>query len=187
MLSSLRIGRAAVCVTLLIITALLMSERAGFAQGLVLERAEDQRWGFGVDLGLLNETIDKQVFALGGNVDYYVTGNFSAGPMVQIAPGSDLTQVNGWAVAKLHFRTRYFDIAPFTGPGLTWARVGAGRLSSKSDDDASLSMVLGLELQFGVIGRFAFAVSGMYAAYNLDFGQAGEDKGLTALMFGARF
>lgn len=184
---SRRIVRAATGVTLLIVTAIVMSEQAGFAQGLVLKRAADQNWGFGVDLGLLNGTTDRLVFALGGNVDYYVAENLSVGPMVQIAPGADFTQINSWAVAKLHFRTKYVDVAPFTGSGLTWARVGAGRLRSKSDDDASLSMVLGLELQFGLIANFAFAVSGMYAVYNLDFGEAGKDRGMGALMFGVRF
>lgn len=183
---SRRIVRAATGVTLLIVTAIVMSERAGFAQEFLLEPAAEQQWGFGIDLGLLNDTIDKHVFVLGGNVDYYIVENFSVGPMMQIAPGSDLTQVNGWAVAKLHFKTKYIDFAPFTGPGLTWARVGAGRLSSKSDDDASMSMVLGVELGLGRIGKFALAASAMYSVYKLGFGEK-TDNGTGAFMFGVRF
>lgn len=180
MLSSLRTGCAAVCVTLLIITEIVISERAGFAQG------DEQRWGFGVDLGMLVGTVDRTVFALGGNVDYFVSGNFSIGPMVQIAPGGDFTQINSWAVAKLHFRTEYVDVAPFTGSGLTWARVGAGRLSSKSNDDASQSVVFGAELGLGRIGKFALAASAMYIVYNLNFGTI-QDRACTAFMFGVRF
>ncbi|WP_455377415.1 hypothetical protein, partial [Petrachloros mirabilis] len=97
------------------VTTILAIEAAAFAQEY------DQKWAFGIDVGMLTETIDSTVFAFGANVDYYLTEDFSIGPMAQIAPGSALTQVYGWAVAKLHFRSKYIDFAPFTGPGLTWA------------------------------------------------------------------
>ena len=172
--------RAVIRMAVLIVITILSSERAAFAQGY------DRQWGFGVDLGMLFDTVDNTVFALGGNVDYYVDENFSIGPMVQIAPGTDFTQVNGWGVAKLHFKTKYIDIAPFTGPGLTWARVAAGRLSPKNDDDASLSMVLGVEVGLGKIGEYAVAASAMYSVYKLGFAQQ-TDKGSGGVMFGVRF
>ncbi len=171
--------RAVVFMTVLIVITVVFSQRAAFAQGY------DRQWGFGVDLGILFDTVDNTVFAVGGNVDYYVDEIFSIGPMVQIAPGTDFTQVNGWAVAKLHFKTRYVDIAPFTGPGLTWARVAEGRLSPKTDDDASLSMVLGVEIGLGKIGEYAVAGSAMYSVYKIRFAQ--ETDGSGALMFGVRF
>lgn len=162
------------------VTTIITIESAVFAQEY------DPKWGFGIDVGMLTGTIDSTVFAFGANVDYYLTEDFSVGPMVQIAPGSALTQVNSWAVAKLHFKSRYVDFAPFTGPGLTWARVGAGRLSPKSDDDASLSMVLGAEFSLGKIGNYAIAASVMYSAYKLNFGPHSE-QGDGAFMLGVRF
>jgi hypothetical protein len=174
------IVRAAIHITVLIVITIASSERAAFAQGY------DRQWGFGVDLGVMFDTVDRTVFALGGNVDYYVDENFSIGPMLLVAPGSDLTQVNGWGVAKLHFKTKYVDIAPFTGPGLTWARVAEGRLSPKNEDDASLSMVFGVELGLGKIGEYAVAGSAMYSVYKLNLGQQ-TDNGSGAVMFGVRF
>ena len=171
--------RAVISMTVLIVITVVFSQRAAFAQGY------DRQWGFGVDLGMLFDTVDNTVFALGGNVDYYVDEIFSIGPMVQVAPGTDFTQVNGWAVAKLHFKTKYVDIAPFTGPGLTWARVAEGRLSPKTNDDASLSMVFGVEIGLGKIGEYAVAASAMYSVYKIRFAQETDENG--ALMFGVRF
>ena len=54
--------RAVMRMAVLIVITILSSERAAFAQGY------DRQWGFGVDLGMLFDTVDKTVFALGGNV-----------------------------------------------------------------------------------------------------------------------
>ena len=53
-------------------------------------RAEDNRWGFGSDLGFTSGTVNDTVFTLGFNLDYYVDRNFSFGPMMQISPTGDL-------------------------------------------------------------------------------------------------
>ena len=165
---------------LLVVFITVLSEGIGFAQGPA------QRWGFGVDLGMLVDTIDSTVFALGANADYYITSDFSIGPMIQIAPGTDYTQVSSWAVAKLHFSTKYVDFAPFTGPGFTWAHAAAGRLSPIDDDDASMSLVAGVELGLGMIGKYAISASGMYYVQNISFG-TNENEGNAAFMFGIRF
>ena len=172
--------RAVISMTVLIVITVVFSQRAAFAQGY------DRQWGFGVDLGMLFDTVDNTVFALGGNVDYYVDEIFSIGPMVQVAPGTDFTQVNGWAVAKLHFKTKYVDIAPFTGPGLTWARVAEGRLSPRTNDDASWAMVFGVEIGLGKIGKYAVAGTAMYNVYKIKLAEQ-TDKGSWGLMAGVRF
>jgi hypothetical protein len=172
--------RALIVMTVLIVVTIGSSETAAFAQGYA------RQWGFGVELGALFDTVDKTVFTVGGNADYFVDETVSIGTMVQVAPGTDFTQVNGWAVAKLHFKNKYIDIAPFTGPGATWARVAEGRLSPKNQDDASWSMVFGVEIGLGKIGKYAVAGTAMYNVYKIKLAEQ-TDKGSWGLMVGVRF
>jgi len=52
-------------------------------------QADEQRWGFGSDLGLTAGTVNGTVFTLGFNADYYIDRNFSIGPMMQIRYSSE--------------------------------------------------------------------------------------------------
>ena len=172
--------RAVIYMTVLIVMTIVSGERAAFAQGYA------RQWGFGVDLGALFDTVDKTIFAVGANAEYYVDETVSIGPMAQIAPGTDFTQVNSWVVAKLHFKNKYIDIAPFTGPGFMWARVAEGRLSPRTNDDASWSMVFGVEIGLGKIGKYAVAGTAMYNVYKIKLAEQ-TDKGSWGLMAGVRF
>jgi hypothetical protein len=67
-------------------------------------QAEENRWGFGSDLGFTSGTVNGTVFTLGFNLDYYVDRNFSFGPMMQINPTGDLFQISFAGVAKYHIR-----------------------------------------------------------------------------------
>lgn len=165
---------------LLIVVLIIGSEGIGFAQG------HADAWVFGVDLGMLVDTIDKTVFAVGANADYFITSDFSIGPMVQIAPGTDYTQVSSWGVVKMHFSTKYLEFSPFTGPGFTWARASGGRLSPQNEVDASMSLVAGVEFGLGMIGKYALSASGMYYVQNISFG-TNSNQGNAAFMFGVRF
>lgn len=80
--------------------AILAAGTAGASPAL----ADDQRWGFGSDLGLTTGTVDGTVFTLGFNLDYYIDRNFSIGPMMQISPMSDLFQISFAGVGRYHFR-----------------------------------------------------------------------------------
>lgn len=55
--------------------------------------ADDNRWGFGSDLGFTSGTVNGTVFTLGFNLDYHIDRNFSVGPMMQISPMGDLFQI----------------------------------------------------------------------------------------------
>ena len=57
-----------------------------------LAHADENRWGFGSDLGLTSGTVNGTVFTLAFNGDYYIDRNFSVGPMMQISPMGDLFQ-----------------------------------------------------------------------------------------------
>ncbi|MGH7167270.1 MAG: hypothetical protein ACREII_01935, partial [Nitrospiraceae bacterium] len=55
--------------------------------------AQENRWGVGTDVGFISGSVDGTVFALNFNLDYYLDRAFSFGPMLQLVPGGDLTQI----------------------------------------------------------------------------------------------
>jgi hypothetical protein len=89
--------------------------------------ADENRWGFGSDLGLTTGTVDGTAFALGFNIDYYADRNFSFGPMMQISPTGNLFQIAFAGVGKYHLRLNNgINLVPFTGLGLIHADLDRG-------------------------------------------------------------
>ena len=94
---------------------------------IVPARADDNRWGFGTDLGLTTERVDGTVFTLGLNLEYYLDRAFSIGPMMQIAPTGNLFQIACAGGGKYHIRSsKGFNLAPFTGIGFAHADLDRG-------------------------------------------------------------
>lgn len=84
--------------------------------------ADEQRWGFGSDLGLTSGTVNGTVFTMALSADYYLDRNFSIGPMMQLSPVCDLFQVSFAGVSRYHFRLKNgINLVPFTGIGLIHA------------------------------------------------------------------
>ena len=63
--------------------------------------AEENRWGFGTDLGVWTGTTNDSVFALGLHLDYYMDRNFSFGGLALFTPVGDLTQIAMAGVANI--------------------------------------------------------------------------------------
>ena len=83
-----------------------------------LAHADENRWGFGSDLGLTSGTVNGTVFTLAFNGDYYIDRNFSVGPMMQISPMGDLFQISFAGVGRYHFRLNNgINLDPFSGIG----------------------------------------------------------------------
>ncbi len=67
-----------------------------------LERRTGQ-FTLGVDIGLQAATADATAFALGLSGDYYITHNFSVGPLLQFGFTDDLFQIGPTIQAKYTF------------------------------------------------------------------------------------
>ena len=122
-------------------------------------RADENRWGFGSDLGLTTGTVDGTVFALGFNVDYYADRNFSFGPMMQISPTGNLFQIAFAGVGKYHLRLNNgINLVPFTGIGLIHADLDRGTGPSQINrNDTSWYIPIGLSLEYQVIHNIALS------------------------------
>lgn len=147
------------------------------------------RWGFGTDVGLLSGTVNDTVFALNFNLDYYIDRAFSFGPMLQITPVGDLTQIAIAGVARYHFRTGIVNIVPFAGLGLVHADLdrgsGPGRIER---NDTSHFIPLGITLEYPVSTKLALATTVMVNLHDLNLDPpVGDDRTSVALLFGVRF
>lgn len=154
-------------------------------------RAEENRWGFGSDLGLTTGTVDGTVFALGFNIDYYADRNFSFGPMMQISPTGNLFQVAFAGVGKYHLRLNNgINLVPFTGIGLIHADLdrGTGPLQINRND-TSWYIPIGLSLEYQVLHNIALSSTLMVNLHDINLQPSLPEKDRTSisLMFGFRW
>lgn len=154
-------------------------------------QAEDNRWGFGSDLGLTTGTVDGTVFTLGFNLDYYVDRNFSFGPMMQISPTGNLFQFAFAGVGKYHVRlSNGINLVPFTGIGLIHADLDRGTGAARIDrNDTSWYIPIGLSLEYQVIHNIAISSTLIVNLHDINLAPSlqEKDRNSVALMFGFRW
>ncbi len=154
-------------------------------------RADENRWGFGSDLGLTTGTVDGTVFALGFNIDYYADRNFSFGPMMQISPTGNLFQVAFAGVGKYHLRLNNgINLVPFTGIGLIHADLDRGAGPAHINrNDTSWYIPLGLSLEYQVIHNIALSSTLTVNLHDINLQPSLPEKDRTSisLMFGFRW
>lgn len=172
--------RLAVAATVVIGLSLALSPPAG---------AQENRFGFGADLGVWTGTVDDEVFALGFNLDYYLSPAFSFGPMVLVAPGGDLTEVAVAPVARFHLRLTGITLVPFAGVGFVHADLDRGEGAGRIDrNDTSHYIPLGLAAEFPVSDQLALSSTLLVNLHHLELDPPVEDDDTSvALMFGLRF
>ena len=154
-------------------------------------KAEDNKWGFGSDLGLTTGTVDGTVFTLGFHLDYYLDRNFSIGPMMLMSPTGDLFQIAFAGVGKYHIRlSNGFNLVPFTGIGLIHADLDRGTGASQIDrNDTSWYIPIGLSLEYQVRPNLALSSTLMVNLHDINLQPSLPEKDHTsvALMFGLRW
>lgn len=153
--------------------------------------ADENRWGFGSDLGLTTGTVNGTVFALGFNVDYYADRNFSFGPMMQISPTGNLFQIAFAGVGKYHLRLNNgINLVPFTGIGLIHADLDRSAGPSQINrNDTSWYIPIGLSLEYQVIHNIALSSTLMVNLHDINLQPSLPEKDRTSisLMFGFRW
>jgi len=159
------------------------------AAGTVLSppraQADENRWGFGSDLGLTSGMVNGTVFTLAFNGDYYLDRNFSIGPMMQISPTSDLFQVSFAGVGRYHFRLNNgINVVPFSGIGLL--HVDVGRIDRS---DTSWYIPIGVSLEYQAAHNLALSSTLIVNLHDINLSPSisGNDQTSVALLFGFRF
>lgn len=152
--------------------------------------AEENRWGFGTDLGVWTGTTNDSVFALGLHLDYYMDRNFSFGGLTLFTPVGDLTQIAMAGVAKYHLRfSNGVNLVPFAGLGLIHADLHQGSGPSRIDrNDTSHFIPLGLSLEYQVGPTIAFSSTLMVNLHHITLSPpVPDDSTSVALLFGIRW
>jgi hypothetical protein len=150
-------------------------------------RGQENKWGFGTDLGFISGTVNNTVFALNFQADYYVAREFSIGPMFQWAPAGDLKQYAFAGVARYHFEAqRNFNIVPFAGVGLIHADLTSATVDR---NDTSYYIPMGATFEYRLTPKLALANTVMLNLYNINLSPPPGPKDTTSVtvLFGLRF
>ncbi len=153
--------------------------------------ADEQRWGFGSDLGLTSGTVNGTVFTMALSADYYLDRNFSIGPMMQLSPVGDLFQVSFAGVTRYHFRLKNgINLVPFTGIGLIHADLDRGTGAARIDrNDTSWYIPLGLSVEYQAAQNLALSSTLIVNLHDINLVPSLQEKDSTsvALLFGFHF
>jgi hypothetical protein len=153
--------------------------------------AEENRWGFGSDLGLTTGTVNDTVFTLGLNLDYYPDPNFSIGPMMQISPMGDLFQISFAGVGRYHIRfNNRINLVPYTGIGLIHADLDRGTGPGSIDrNDTSWLIPIGLSLEYQAVHNIALSSTLQVNLHDINLSPSLPENDHTsiALLFGIRW
>jgi len=154
-------------------------------------QADENRWGFGSDLGLTSGMVNGTVFTLAFNGDYYLDRNFSIGPMMQISPMSDLFQVSFAGVGRYHFHLNNgINLVPFSGIGLLHVDLDRGTGPGRIDrSDTSWYIPIGVSLEYQAAHNLALSSTLIVNLHdiNLSPSLSENDQTSVALLFGFRF
>lgn len=163
----------------------------GIVVGAPQAQADDNRWGFGSDLGLTSGTVNGTVFTMAFSGDYYIDRNFSVGPMMQISPTGDLFQISFAGVARYHFRLNNgINLVPFTGIGLIHADLDRGTGPGRIDrNDTSWYIPIGLSVEYQAVHNIALSSTLIVNLHDINLAPSLPEKDRTsvALLFGFRF
>jgi hypothetical protein len=171
--------------------SLLLALAVGIVVGEPHAQADEQRWGFGSDLGLTAGTVNGTVFTMAFNADYYIDRNFSIGPMMQISPIGDLFQISFAGVSRYHFRLNNgINLVPFSGIGLIHADLDRGTGPRRIDrNDTSWYIPIGASLEYQASPNLALSSTLIVNLHDINLAPSlsEHDHTSVALLFGFRF
>ena len=171
--------------------SLLAIVAAGTVLSAPWAQADENRWGFGSDLGLTSGMVNGTVFTLAFSGDYYIDRNFSIGPMMQISPMSDLFQISFAGVGRYHFHLNNgFNLVPFSGIGLLHVDLDRGTGPGRIDrSDTSWYIPIGVSLEYQAAHNLALSSTLIVNLHDINLAPSLSEKDSTsvALLFGFRF
>jgi len=136
------------------------------------QKSQDQRTGgfiFGASLGLQADTPDGTAFALGFYGDYYLTHEFSVGPLLQLGFNDDLFQLGLTAQAKYTFNLADFpELKPHLQAGIGIIYSDLDRRGRRDEDDTSFLIPLGIGAEYKLTDWVSLDTTFLFNITNLD-------------------
>lgn len=134
--------------------------------------AADNRSGrfvFGAAMGLQGDTPDSTAFAFGFYGDYYLTQEFSIGPLLQIGLTDDLFQLGLTAQAKYTFGIADIPkLEPYVQAGLGIIYADLDRRGWSDEDDTSFLVPLGVGAEYKLTDSVSLDSTFLINITNLD-------------------
>ena len=136
------------------------------------QQSKNQRTGsfiFGFGLGLQADTPDDTAFALGLSGDYYLTQEFSIGPLLQMGFTDDLFQLGLSAQAKYAFDLAEIpELKPHVEVGIGFIYSDLDRRSRRDEDDVSFLIPLGIGAEYRLTDSIWLDTTFLFNFTNLD-------------------
>lgn len=140
------------------------------------------RFFAGAAMGFQTNTADSTAFALGFSGDYYLTRDFSIGPLLQLGFTNDLSQVGLTAQAKytVDFAENP-DLKPYVQAGMGIIHADLDR-RGRSDTDTSFLMPFGVGAEYKLTSSVFLDTSFLFNFTNLDVHDKNENFFFTWLV-----
>ncbi|MGE3153291.1 MAG: outer membrane beta-barrel protein [Nitrospiraceae bacterium] len=155
--------------------------------GVAAAQAQEPRFGFTTDLGLLSGSPDGTKFALSFGLDYYVDRSLSFGLLTLFTPASDLNTYGFAAAAKYHFRLNRVNLVPFAGLGFIHMSLDTGGPPRVDASDTSHWIPLGITAEYPVTSGVALSTTVMVNLHAIRLSPLERDDTSVAALFGLRF
>jgi opacity protein-like surface antigen len=159
--------RRIICVAVILVVLFALTQFAKAQEKFAEERTGS--FVLGVGLGLHADTPDDTAFALGITGDYYLTHEFSIGPLLQMGFTEDLFQIGLAAQAKYTFDLREIPkLKPHVQAGIGFIYADLDREGRKDEDDFSFLIPLGIGAEYQLTKSIWLDTTVLFNITNLD-------------------
>lgn len=155
--------------------------------GIHPAQAQEPRFGFNTDLGLLSGSPDGTKFALSFGLDYYLDREFSFGLLTLFTPASDLNTYGFAGVAKYHIRLARVTLVPFAGLGFMHMSLNTGGPPRVDASDTSQWIPLGISAEYPVTSGVSLSTTVMVNLHAITLSPLERDDTSVAALFGVHF
>jgi opacity protein-like surface antigen len=143
------------------------------------------RFFLGGGLGLMTDTPDNTAFSLGLSGDYYLTDEFSIGPLLQMGFTGDLFMAGLTAQAKYTFDLLGIpNLKPYAQAGIGFVYADLKRGGGGKDSDTSFLLPFGLGAEYKLTNAVSLDATVLLNATNL---KVRDENLFVTFLFGLKF
>ena len=143
------------------------------------------RFALGGALGFMTDTPDSTAFAVGLSGDYYLTNEFSIGPLLQMGFTGDLFMIAPSAQAKYTFDLGGIpSLKPYAQAGIGFIYADLKRGGGEKENDTSFIIPFGLGAEYKLTNAISLDGTVLLNATNL---KVRDENLFVTFLFGLKF